>query len=322
MKKLFLSITALIMVFVSVFGLAGCVSSSTSKEKITKIEYMQAYTNTAKELLSAFSRDDNHDVIVCGEFAYTLNTSYNRENYKEVEYKETIDGELITENILYSKSNDKTRTEIFVKEVDGTVFFKLVKEEINNYKYVNVAENYMLENCINNVNNKEEWHLGKNENGYYVAVKKENVENFEGEITENKESVYKYYDTEEEFNGVLLHVVSLVYDSLDELLYHGDERHAVEFYYKNGNKYEFKGFDSTLQIEDEYRYNYNYLYKDTVQEMKSIQKINEFRTIDDGENGLYIDDVTFKKEVGNLKLDSFDGYIEDSTIDVYNDLDW
>jgi hypothetical protein len=95
-----------------------------------------------------------------------------------------------------------------------------------------------------------------------------------------------------------------------------------ESYYKNGNKYEYKGIDVTLQIEDEYRYNYTYLYKDTVQEMKSIQKINEFKTIDVGENSYNIFDVTYKKEVGNLELDSFDGYIEDSTIDVYNDLDW
>jgi hypothetical protein len=180
----------------------------------------------------------------------------------------------------------------------------------------------MLENFPYNVRNKEEWHLGKNENGYYVAVKKENVEDDNGEITENKESVYKYFDTEEEFNDVLINVVSKVYGGLDELLYYGDERHMGESYYKNGNKYEYKGIDVTLQIEDEYRYNYTYLYKDTVQEMESIQKINEFKTIEVGENSYNIFDVAYKKEVGNLELDSFDGYIEDSTIDVYNDLDW
>jgi hypothetical protein len=109
MKKLFLSMTALIMVFVSVFSLVGCAPSSTTKEKITKIEYMQAYHNTAKELVSAFSRDENQDIIVCGELAYTINTSYNREVYGDMEYRETIDGELITKNILYSKSDDKTR---------------------------------------------------------------------------------------------------------------------------------------------------------------------------------------------------------------------
>ncbi len=321
MKKLFLSMTALIMVFVSVFTLLGCAPASTSEEKITKTQYMQAYRNTAKEIISVFSNDDEYKVVAGGEFAHTVNTLVTNESYSVIEHRKTADGELVTESVLYYKSNEKTRNEIAVKEVDGTVFFKLVKEEISNYEYIDVDDNYMLESSIQNTENKEEWHLGKNENGYYVAVKTEYVEAVNDEKTVSQESRYKYYATEEEYKNAMQYVLNLIENNLDELIMYSEDRSNVASYSKNGNKYVFEGNEGSLHIGDDYRSCYNYMYKDTVQELKSVQKNYEYRNYVKDQNVFIINEVIYKNETGNLKLDSFNGYIEDSTLDI-SDLSW
>lgn len=92
MKKLILSITAIIMVLVSAFSLVGC-SVGSGATNVSYEEFANKYYKVAENASYNFVYDNNKIVDVVGDFTNNVVENVKTESFTTLSFKETEDGE-------------------------------------------------------------------------------------------------------------------------------------------------------------------------------------------------------------------------------------
>ncbi|MBE5733045.1 MAG: hypothetical protein E7353_08480 [Clostridiales bacterium] len=226
MKKLFLSVTAIIMVLVSAFSLVGCSQSGSNETEVTHEEFFTAYSNTAQEFISAFEYDNVNGAAHVGkDITITIVSKSFNENISELDFKETVDGELKNEKVVVYKHELEKNVKFSLKNIDGVSFISCDVSKIEETQNVELDGNSMLITKNRELTCNLAWSMGKNSEGYYIAVTYEEiVKNTDYEDTTSSFEKYMYYESEEEY----IEKVSAVLSKL-----HNDYTSGI-FYYDSG----------------------------------------------------------------------------------------
>lgn len=308
MKKTVLSITALIMVFISIFTLMGCSSNDGGIKEISYGEFVDAYYEAQEYVAGKFVQDENNVLDVVGDFTFSTEETSKSDSVTKLTFKETEDGEFKTANVKNSSSKSTAKVSVAVKRVDGVVFVTATFKESVLSVYTDVSTNNLLESLYTNNETVTTWHMGKNAEGYYISKNIEKTMDNNGVVTpEDLPGEYMYYESESEYKAGVGVFLEGLYNKASELFF-TETASGLSEIKKNGNKYSLKtvndsvtmdyGFDALAYTVCNYEVENteNLLYTGTYEYIDAQSQISTY------------DEKAFKNGAEAIIIDSFDGY--------------